>query len=227
MYCRQIAPIYPVHLHDINTGKYILDGNGDKQFDPGSYKDENNVIVTTRNQYTDRHVIWENDLNKDQTIRNTLESIAYADFYFLKDFTFTLKADLNLRNSDTSTYKSAVIGDGKGSIGRASKSINSYKNYTFQQQLNWNHQFGDHGVSALLAHENYYYNYDYTYNYKTNEVFAGKGNLTNFTSMTSMDGYQNNYRTESYLGRVRYNYNDRYNVEASFRRDGSSRFAKP
>ena len=34
------------------------------------------------------------------------------------------------------------------------------------------------------------------------------------------------YRTESYLGRVRYNYLDRYNVEASYRRDGTSRFSK-
>jgi len=226
MYCRQIAPIYPVHLHDVNTGKYILDSYGYKQYDPGYYVDENGVEISTREQYKDRHVIWENDLNKDQTVRNTIEGIAYADFYFLKDFTFTLKGDINLRNNDNQTYNSAVIGDGKGNSGRAKLESYRYMNYTFQQQLNWAHQFCDHGFSALLAHENYYYNYNYTYGYKTSEVFANKGNLSNFTSITSLDGYQNNYRTESYLGRVRYNYNDKYNVEASFRRDGSSRFAK-
>lgn len=31
---------------------------------------------------------------------------------------------------------------------------------------------------------------------------------------------------QSYLGRVRYNFDDKYNLEASFRRDGSSRFYK-
>lgn len=224
MYCRQIAPVYPVHLHDINTGEYILDASGNKQYDSGSYRDANGVVQTTRNQYADRHVIWENELSYDKTIRNTLEGIAYADFYFLKDFTFTVKADLNTRMSDNNSYDSAVIGDGKGSAGRAKKEQYVYFNYTLQEQLRWSHQFGDHSLNALVGHENYLYNYSYLYGYKTTEVFPDKGNLTNFTTITDLDGYSNNYRTESYLGRVRYNYKDKYNVEASFRRDGSSRF---
>ena len=44
--------------------------------------------------------------------------------------------------------------------------------------------------------------------------------------MTDVYDYNDTYRTESYLGRVRYGYDSRYNVEASFRRDGSSRFQK-
>ena len=225
MYSRQIAPIYPVHIHDVNTGEYILDEEGNKQYDPGYYTLSDGTIVDTRNQYVDRHVIWENELNQDKTVRNTLDGIAYADIYFLKDFTFTVKGNLNVRNSDNSTYNSAVIGDGKGNMGRGKKVVYRYKNYTVQEQLRWSHQFGDHTVSALAAHENYWYNYDYLYNYKTDQVLAGKGNMTNFTVMTDIDGYQVDYRTESYLGRVRYNYKDRYNVEGSFRRDGSSRFA--
>ena len=226
MYCRNIAPIYPVHLHDINTGEYLLDANGAKQYDPGSYKDANGVIQTTRNQYTDRHVIWENELGSDETVRNTLDGIAFVDFYFLNDFTFTVKGDLNVRTSDNHEYNSAVIGDGKGNNGRGKKVVYRYKNYTVQEQLRWSHQFGDHSLNALVAHENYYYTYDYLYNYKVNEVFPGKGNMTNFTEMTDIDGYEENYRTESYLGRVRYSYQDKYNLEASFRRDGSSRFYK-
>ena len=224
MYCRQIAPIYPVHLHDINNGDYILDGNGNKQYDGGQYIDANGVVQTTREQYADRHVIWENELNSDKTVRNTLQGTVYADFYFLKDFTFTITGDLNVRNNENFTYNSAVIGDGKGNSGRGKRVDNRYKRWNFQQQLRWNHQFGEHNVSALAGHENYYYNRDYLYNYKTTEVFPGSSNMSNFTSMTSMDGYQINDRTESYLARVRYNYMDKYNVEASFRRDGSSRF---
>lgn len=76
----------------------------------------------------------------------------------------------------------------------------------------------------LLAHENFSYNYNYLYGFKTSQIFAGRPNFSNFTEMTSLDSYENNYRTESYLGRIRYNYRDRYNLEVSFRRDGSSRF---
>ncbi len=225
MYCRTIAPIYPVHLHNAD-GSYQLDSNGNRQYDSGSYQDENGNTVLTRNEYQDRHVIWETELDKDQQFRNTIQSSAYADFKFLNDFTFTVKSEINLRNQEKRTYNNATIGDGKGNSGRTKREIYRYKNYTFQQQLNWSHTFGDHTVSALLGHENYSYDKDYTYIYKTSETFANKDNLSNFTTITSADGYSDAYRTESYLGRVRYDYNEKYNVEASFRRDGSSRFSK-
>lgn len=225
MFCRDIAPIYPVHLHNAD-GTYQLDSFGNKQYDSGSYTDENGNPVLTRNQYQDRHVIWENELNENKSFRNTLQSSAYMDLKFLNDFTFTVKGELNVRNNENRTYNSALIGDGKGNNGRTSRSIYRYKNYTFQQQLNWNHTFGNHTVGVLLGHENYSYFYDYTYIYKTNQTFAGQDNLDNFTNLTDGSGYSNRYRTESYLGRVRYDYQEKYNVEASFRRDGSSRFAK-
>lgn len=83
MYCRNIAPIYPIHLHDAITGEYILDANGNKQYDGGEYVDANGNVHTTREQYADRHVIWENELNSDKTVRNTLEATACASSIFL------------------------------------------------------------------------------------------------------------------------------------------------
>ena len=225
MYCRNIAPIYPVHLHDVNTGEYILDANGNKQYDGGSYTDADGTVIVTRNQYADRHVIWENELNQDKSVRNTINAIATAEVYFLKDFTFTVTGNIGLRSDIEQTYNSAVIGDGKGNNGRGSRDEYNYKNYTFQQQLRWAHQFGKHSVNVLIGHENYANYYDYLYGYKTNEVFPNVNHLRNFTDITSLYNYGNNYRTESYLSRVRYNYMDKYNVEASFRRDGSSRFS--
>lgn len=226
MYCRNIAPIYPVHIHDVTTGDYILDSNGNKQYDPGYYTNADGVEVDTRNQYVDRHVMWENELNSDRTYRNTVNSTAYFDIYLPYGFTFTAKGNLNIRSSRNQTYNSAVIGDGKGSDGRAKRVEYNYKNYTFQQQLAWRHEYGLHSIDALVGHENFAYKYNYLYGYKTNEIVAGWGNFSNFTSITSLDGSDADYRTESYLGRVRYGYDDRYNLEASFRRDGSSRFSK-
>lgn len=226
MYCRNIAPIYPVHLHDVNTGQYILDEFGNKQYDGGSYIDENGQVQITRNQYQDRHLMWENELNENNTIRNTMNAIAYADFYLPYNFTFTLKGNLNTRHSESNEYNNAVIGDGKGNNGRGKRVDYRYKNWAFQQQLHWSHEFGVHSVDALIGHENYHYTYNYLYGYKTTQVFAGVNNLNNFTDITNLYDYNDVYRTESYLGRVRYGYDNKYNVEASFRRDGSSRFAK-
>ncbi|KKX50661.1 TonB-dependent receptor [Sphingobacterium sp. IITKGP-BTPF85] len=49
--------------------------------------------------------------------------------------------------------------------------------------------------------------------------------MINFTKITSLYDYQEDYRVESYLSRARYNYEGKYFAEASIRRDGSSRFS--
>lgn len=215
-FARNISPIYPVYLHDNVTGEYILDEQGNKIYNDGD----------GRPQLNGRHVIWENELNMDRTYRNTMQSIGYMDINFLKDFTFSVKGDMNLRNTDNQTYNNAIIGDGAGNGGRASTTLYRYKNYTFMQQLMWKKQFDRHSVDVLLAHENYSWNRAYKYGYKTTEVFAGGTELVNFTEITRLTGYQDNYRTESYLTRARYNYDSKYFFDASFRRDGSSRFYK-
>lgn len=140
-------------------------------------------------------------------------------------FTVSVKGDLTLRHNDNIYYLNATVGDGKDANGRLRKTTYEYKNYTFQQQLKWAHSFGDHSLSALLGHENFSLDYDYELAQKSNETVAGSTSLTQFTTIESENGYTTRYRTESYLGRLRYNYMDRYNVEATFRRDGSSRFA--
>lgn len=214
-FARNMAPIYPVHLHKAN-GEYELDENGNIQYDGGS--------ELARPQNVGRHVVWENGLDLDRTYRTTLQGQAYATVNFLKDFSFTVRGDLNLRNSENQGYENPIIGNGQGNKGRAKRVMYRYKNYTFQQQLSWDKSFGKHHVDVLVGHENYSYNYGYTYGYKTTQTFSGNTELVNFTNITSLTGYQNDYRTESYLSRARYNYNSKYFAEASFRRDGSSRF---
>lgn len=215
-YARNMAPIYPVHLHDMATGEYMYDENNNLIYDRGT--------EYGRPQNNDRHVAWENELNLNRTYRNTFNAQLYADFKFLKDFTFTLKGDLNIRNTENRTYDNSIIGNGAGNSGRAKRVIYRYKNYTVQQQLNWHKTIGKHFMDILMAHEAYAYKYNYLYGYKTTETFEGKQDLVNFTNITDLTDYENNYTTESYLGRIRYNFDERYFAEASFRRDGSSRF---
>lgn len=215
-YARNMAPIYPVYLHNMTNGEYILDDNGKKQYDNGN--------ASARPQNLDRHIVWETELNMDRTYRNTMQSQVYMDISFMNDFKFSVKGDLNVRTSERQVYNNAIIGDGAGNKGRASRTMYRYKNYTFQQQLTWNKSFNSHSVDVLAGHENYSYNYGYTYGFKTKETLKGGTELVNFTEITNLNGYQNNYRTESYLSRLRYNFDNKYFFDASFRRDGSSRF---
>lgn len=217
MYARNIAPIYPIYLHDQQTGEFLLDDDGNKIYDGGE---------TTRNQYIGRHTIWENELDRQRTYRNTINGQVHTDIKFLEDFTFSLRGDLNLRNEERQSYNNAIIGDGAGNAGRASRVIYREKTYTGLQMLNWNRSFGDHNLEALIGHESHYDHYNYLNGYKTTETFAGKEDLINFTEITRLYDYGNTYSTEGYLSRAKYNFQQKYFAEASFRRDGSSKFSK-
>src|SRR5690606_36471246 len=50
--------------------------------------------------------------------------------------------------------------------------------------------------------------------------------LNTVSNMVSVTGTQTDFATQSVFGRVQYNYDDRYLLEANLRYDGSSRFAR-
>lgn len=244
-FCRYIAPIYPVHKHytettkyydaqgnvyDVNAGDWIRDANGDVMYDDGYYtvysEQGSAYEVNTRNQNLDRNVILESIVNKGRTVRNTINAIGYVDVILPYGFTLTAKGNISTRNSEFTKYGSKLIGDSKARGGSLSKDIYNYKDWTMQQQLNWNKTYGEHNIQVLLGHENYSWSRDYTYVVKDNEAFANLPALSNFSVMNSIEGYKDTYKTESYLGRVMWNFKDTYNLEASIRRDGTSRFAK-
>lgn len=216
-FARNMAPVYPIHMHDPATGAYLLDNNGNKRYDAGE----------GRGQSSSRHNVWETELDQDKTYRTTIDGTAYADIILPYNFTVTLKGNMNMRNSSNKTYNNSTIGDGAGSIGRMSKTDYRYRNMMFQQLVNWQQTFNEkHHVEFLVGHENFDYKYDYDYQYKTGEKFANMMELSNFATMTSITGYQSGYKTEGFLSRAAYNYDQTYFVEGSFRRDGSSRFHK-
>lgn len=210
---RMMAPVYPMYLHN-EDGSYALDENGNKQFDTESaYLSNRNIAYELQNDYS-------------RISKLTLNGSAYATFTFLKDFELTVKGSLDRRNTIEKAYNNPNIGDGASNGGRMDKTYYQYNTYTFQQQLTYNKDFAErHHIDVLLGHENYSYKYDYDFAMKSNQgVSVDQFNA--FTSMQYIEGLANKYTTESYLSRLRYNYDQRYFVEGSYRRDGSSRFAK-
>lgn len=215
---RTIAPIYPVHVHDLNTGEYILDSYGNKQYDYGQY--------LTRPSYNNRNAILEGLLNSNvrRVKRNTLQ--AFAEVPFLEDFKFTVKGDLSNRIQTTKQYDNAVVGDGQGSNGRLQQTDYNFKEYTFSQLLTWNKTFNEeHHVDVVAAHEYYNWQRDYFFAFKTNQTITGMTVFNNFAVPNSIDSYKDQYRLESLLARLRYNYSEKYFGEFSIRRDGSSIFS--
>jgi iron complex outermembrane receptor protein len=93
--------------------------------------------------------------------------------------------------------------------------------------INWMHEWGKHNLTLTGVYE---YN-DFIYNnYNANgQQYIVEQNQDNAlqngnSAYNSISSYQDEYKLISFLGRAAYNYNSKYYVEASFRRDGSSKF---
>ncbi len=210
---RYMAPIYPLYLHN-DDGSYILDENGEKQYDTTSpYLSNRNVAYELREDY---------ELAKSTNLSTQL----YATITLPANFSFTVKGDLTNRGYDKTSYDNPNIGDGAASGGRLTSYNYNYTYYTAQQLLNWNKSINEiHNIEALVGHENYSWDRSYTYGMNTDMSVEDNFTMGNFTTNSYFSGLDDAYRTESYLARVRYNYASRYFIEASYRRDGSSRFS--
>ena len=93
-----------------------------------------------------------------------------------------------------------------------------------QTLVSYNNTFGKHTVGALAGYEQEYYREDWTKGYRKNflnndlwELNAGS------PDGQTADGSANEYALRSFFGRLTYDYDNRYLVEANIRRDGTSR----
>lgn len=100
-------------------------------------------------------------------------------------------------------------------------------NYTFQNTLSYDNTFGKHSISAVAG---------FTWEAYTGNTFTAQRLDTPSNSEAfqivgagTKEGLSTGYRYEtyliSYLGRVNYNYDNRYLATVSVRTDGSSKFA--
>lgn len=210
---RYMAPVYPYYMHQAD-GSYQLDENGVPVYD------------TTSPYLDNRNIVYELDVNSDKRQRSILDGQAWATVSLPYSFSVTIKGNFSHANENRKRYDNPNIGDGASSEGRLTSYAYVYNNYTAQELLNWEHDYGMHHVDAMVGHENYQWKGNYTYGMNTNMAVEGNLTMGNFLKNSYLNGYAEDYKTESYLGRVRYNYDEKYFVDFSYRRDGSSRFKK-
>jgi TonB-linked SusC/RagA family outer membrane protein len=210
---RYMSPVYPIYMHNAD-GSYALDANGGKVYD------------TTSSYLSNRNIVYELYNDSEAYNRMTIDASAFATIVLPYGFEATVKGSKNYNSYNRQRYNNPEIGDGASNNGRLVNYDVRYNTTNFQQQINWGHEYGLHHVDALLGHESYEYNYSNVTGMNTSMSIAGNLVMSNFTTNSYLDGYRDEDTTESYLARGRYNYDNRYFFEASFRRDGSSRFSK-
>ena len=106
---------------------------------------------------------------------------------------------------------------------------NTY-NMLIEHTLNFNKDFGKHHVDAVVGTTYQHHEWEGLWASRLNFPMMGNGDY--FTVLNAGQSNQQNSNSISenamisYLGRANYNYDDKYYLTATFRRDGTSRLAK-
>ncbi|MDE6271731.1 MAG: SusC/RagA family TonB-linked outer membrane protein [Muribaculaceae bacterium] len=206
-----MAPIYPYYAHNEDGSVQML--NGEPVWNRAGYLQGTNFGYTAR-------------ADRARNSATVIDGSLYGTAIIPYGFELTVRGTMHRDKTLSYSYMNNVMGSGVASNGQFSYGSGEYNSHTFLQELTWSHEYGLHHVDALLHHEN-------TTNYQeTNNVIAldqrdeDVFNLWNFNIAGQVGGNIGEEHAESYLGRVRYNYNQKYFGEFSLRRDGTSRFAK-
>lgn len=220
-FARGIGPIYPIYAHTATGATITNPATGELWYD---YGQQPGAVARPQGASPGRHVIYETQLNDNLARRNNIGGRAYVDVKFLKDFTFTPAINIDIRNNVTNRYQNPSVGDGASLGGYGYNSSTTTKSYTFNQLLNYKKTLGIHNIGVTLGHENYDYTFRTFSASKTGLILQGNTEFENFVTPNNAGGYRNMDRIESYLSKASYSYNDKYFIDGSIRRDGSSRF---
>ncbi|GAA6258028.1 TonB-dependent receptor [Bacteroides sp. f07] len=221
-FIRTMAPIYPIHKHDLETGAY-LDANGKTTTNPSEYIYD---YKGSRLSDNGRDAIAEAELNRRELVRINQTGHTYLTLAPIQGLNLTVNYSINNIDYRRKIYENPYVGDGTAGPGRLEQRSIRTLTQTFNQLLTYNKSVGNHYFDILLGHENYSYKYENLHGMKTQETIAGIYEFNNFVNTSLLRSYTNTYKKEGYFGRINYDYAHKYYASFSYRYDGSSRFAK-
>lgn len=210
---QSMAPIYPYYKHD-EEGNIMYDAAGNPIWNVASYLENQNIGFTTRH-------------DSAKSTATVIDGSIYGTAVIPYGFELTVRGSMHRNKTNSYDYMNKELGSGLAANGVISYTWYEQNQHTFLQELNWGHEYGLHHVDALLHHENTTMSEVINALRASNQQFDDNYNLSNFTQLMNTSGSaEAAVHDESYLGRVRYNFNQKYFGEASIRRDGTSRFSK-
>lgn len=224
-FARYMGPIYPVYQLDPTTGAYILDANGNKQYDLGGGYDSG-IGKRPASANKGRHIVAELDYNFNETKTNAISNRSYAEFTLMEGLKVSTNVGLDIQNYTDREFENEIVGDG-APTGRYNETRYTRTVVNWNQLINYNTTINeDHNIEVLLGHESFDRHYTNMSGMKTQLTVKGINEFANFVTPTSLSGYSSDKNTEGYFGRLKYNFQNKYYFEGSYRRDGSSVFDK-
>ncbi|HSB93821.1 MAG TPA: SusC/RagA family TonB-linked outer membrane protein, partial [Flavitalea sp.] len=156
-----------------------------------------------------------------------VQTYGSADYALMKDLKVGAFGSITKFNTEYGFYQPVIPGWNNQNNG--SKGTTNRDSEKGDLHINYNTDFGKHNLALLGAYEYNKYKYD---NYSASARGFAVDNFTNNAlqlgdpALARVSSYKEEFKIISFLGRATYNYDSKYYLTASLRRDGSSKFGK-
>lgn len=218
-----MAPIYPFYVRNAD-GTRAIDGNGYQIYDAGTSTNFVRPGSAPRGNQAINLLLDDNNNKADNISVN-----AYVNINPIKGLTFTARIAPEVYNSRENSLSNPFYGSvsNEGSV-----SLTHNRLFTLNQQYlaNYKRTIGLHSIEGLAGYE--------TYSLTEQEISAKNdhlfnpyvGELNNAYGSQPTSGntgsYTDKYATSGFLGRLQYDYNEKYFFNATIRHEASSRFSE-
>ncbi len=216
-----LPSIYPLFTRDADGNKLPIErqGYGDYEYDYGIGRG----FGALTNSIADA------TYNRRGTKAHELNATFSGKITFTEGLTFTTVFGSQYRQANFSSVRNKFYGSAEGTTGAINKTNSEFFTYNIQNLLRYSFTLNDkHNFNILAAQE--------STSYQRRRLFAGAtrmvddnvelDELSNFVtkipSQTGSDLIEN--KLISYFGQLNYNFDNKYYLSGSIRRDGSSRF---
>ncbi|GEM_PF-5399893 len=193
----------------LNPWETIYDENGDP---------------TRTIAFSDGHGVAHNPLFiRDNTTNKSTRRNVYgsANLTYVPVDWLTLKANLggNVNYGKSSTYENVIV-----SGGQLTRSIGDNNNYTGNITATVNKRINRHDINWVAGTEFNEYNSYRLYGTANDFLTDAIRTLNTAKNLTNLSESMSEHGSIGYFSRLNYSFDGTYNVSASFRRDGSSKF---
>ena len=171
------------------------------------------------------NIVYTLDKNVYKTKNLRTMGTAFASADILPSLNFRTQIGVDTNGSEGLLYWNPLHGDGQSVKGRVQNMYDAYTRWNWQNILSFNKTFAEvHNVSAVLVNEfqKQRYNWfeaigtDLSNEFFQHNLISGSYGTANSGGSLSENGFI------SYAGRVNYNFNEKYFIQASVRYDGIS-----
>jgi len=216
----RMLPNVPVYNPDDITG-YNIDAANRKALGRGANKTyiDNGI----------QNIVWAMDNNVNSTQSLHVTGGGFAELNFGKGLTLRTQGGIDYTALNDFTKWDSESGDGYGYGGLLMDNRATYYNWNWQNILAFNRSFNDiHNLDITAVQEYTHTDYEYLYADVTqlSDDFFSEHIISGTFGEKSVSGSKTFNGLASYMLRANYNYDSKYYIGGSVRRDGLSRLPK-